>query len=61
MIADRTKEHLASSDQGILMLRKMIRDSIDAVAQGKDPFGVMRSADGQITFDASRDAVEALS
>ena len=31
VIADRTKEHLASSDQGILMLRKMIRDSIEAV------------------------------
>lgn len=61
VIADRTKEHLASSDQGILMLRKMIRESIDAVAQGKDPFGVMREIDGVITFDSSRDAVEALS
>ncbi len=61
-IADRTKEHLATSDQGILMLRKMIRESIDAVAQGKDPFGVFanRTSD-PITFDSSRDAVEALS
>jgi hypothetical protein len=39
----------------------MIRDSIDAVAQGDDPFAVMRQADGAITFDSSRDAVEALS
>jgi hypothetical protein len=39
----------------------MIRDSIDAVAQGKDPFGVLRETDGVITFDSSRDAVEALS
>jgi 5,5'-dehydrodivanillate O-demethylase len=62
VIADRTKEHLASSDQGILMLRKMIRDAIDAVAQGKDPLGVMRDANcAAITFDSSRDAVEALS
>jgi len=61
-IADRTKEHLASSDQGILMLRKMIRESIDAVQQGKDPFGVIRNEqkNGPITFDSSRDAVEAL-
>ena len=57
-VADRTKEHLATSDQGILMLRKMIRDSIDAVQQGKDPIGVIRDPNdnGPITFDSSRDA-----
>jgi 5,5'-dehydrodivanillate O-demethylase len=62
LIADRTKEHLATSDQGILMLRKMISDSIDAVQQGRDPMGVVRdsSRNGPITFDSSRDAVEAL-
>jgi 5,5'-dehydrodivanillate O-demethylase len=61
-IADRTQEHLASSDAGILMLRKMIRDAIDTVAQGKDPIGVLRTAGANqpITFDSSRDAVEAL-
>ena len=61
-IADRTQEHLASSDTGILMLRKMIRDAIDTVAQGKDPIGVLRTAGANqpITFDSSRDAVEAL-
>lgn len=59
-IADRTKEHLASSDRGILMLRKMIRDSIEAVSSGKDPAGVFRAAHQTITFDSSRDAVEAL-
>ena len=63
LVADRTKEHLATSDQGILMLRKMIRDSIEAVQQGKDPIGVIRDSNdnGPITFDSSRDAVEALS
>jgi 5,5'-dehydrodivanillate O-demethylase len=62
VIADRTKEHLATSDQGILMLRKMIRDAIEAVQQGRDPMGVIRdpSGNGPITFDSSRDAVEAL-
>ena len=62
VIADRTKEHLASSDQGIIMLRKMIRDSIDAVRAGKDPLGVIRdpAANKSITFDSSRDAVAAL-
>jgi 5,5'-dehydrodivanillate O-demethylase oxygenase subunit len=63
VIADRTKEHLATSDQGILMLRKLIREAIDAVAQGQDPLGVIRDAkdNNSITFDSSRDAVEALS
>jgi 5,5'-dehydrodivanillate O-demethylase oxygenase subunit len=63
LIADRSKEHLATSDQGILMLRQMIRDAINAVSQGKDPIGVIRDhdANGPITFDSSRDAVEALS
>ena len=62
VIADRSKEHLASSDQGIAMLRKMIWDSIESVHAGKDPIGVIRDT-GQnesITFDSSRDAVEAL-
>jgi 5,5'-dehydrodivanillate O-demethylase len=59
-IADRTKEHLASSDQGIILLRKMLRDAVDAVARGEDPFGVIRGAHEPITFDSSRDAVEAL-
>jgi 5,5'-dehydrodivanillate O-demethylase len=62
VIADRAKENLASSDQGIIMLRKMIRASIEAVREGKDPYGVIRDpADNQsITFDSSRDAVAAL-
>ena len=63
LIADRSKEHLATSDQGILMLRQMIRDAINAVSQGKDPIGVIRDPqeNAPITFDSSRDAVEALS
>jgi len=62
VIADRTKEHLATSDEGILMLRKMLRDAIDAVQQGREPIGVIRdsSQNSPITFDSSRDAVEAL-
>jgi len=62
VIADRTKEHLASSDQGIILMRKMVRDSIDAVQQGKDSLGVIRDASENklISFDSSRDAVAPL-
>jgi hypothetical protein len=40
----------------------MIRESIDAVQQGKDPFGVIRDPqkNSPITFDSSRDAVAPL-
>lgn len=41
-IVDRTREYLGTSDEGIVMLRRIIRDSINAVAQGKDPFGIIR-------------------
>jgi hypothetical protein len=63
VIADRTREHLASSDEGIIMLRKMIRDAIDAARAGRDPIGVIRdpTENASITFDSSRDAVAALS
>jgi 5,5'-dehydrodivanillate O-demethylase oxygenase subunit len=63
VIADRSKEHLASSDQGITMLRRMLFDAINAVRAGKDPIGVMRDPreNESITFDSSRDAVAALS
>jgi 5,5'-dehydrodivanillate O-demethylase oxygenase subunit len=63
VIADRSREHLASSDQGITMLRRMLFESIDAVRAGKDPIGVMRDprANQRIAFDSSRDAVAALS
>jgi 5,5'-dehydrodivanillate O-demethylase oxygenase subunit len=40
-IADRTLEHLASSDIGVVKFRRMLSTSIDAVARGASPtFGV---------------------
>jgi hypothetical protein len=54
-IYDRTKEHLGASDQGVIMLRNMIKESIEAVQQGKDPVWVIRDQrkNENITFDAS--------
>jgi hypothetical protein len=40
VITDRTKEHLAESDRGVILLRKKLRESIDAVAAGRLPYGV---------------------
>ena len=45
-IADRTKEHLASCDLGIVKYRRMLKDAIEHVRQGKDPIAVIRKGDG---------------
>lgn len=43
-IADRTREMLVSSDQGIAMLRKLLLEQVARVAHGEDPMGVIRDA-----------------
>jgi 5,5'-dehydrodivanillate O-demethylase len=61
-IYDRSNEHLGASDQGVIMLRNMIKESIDAVAQGKDPIWILRDAEQNrnIVFDASMQEIGAL-
>ena len=44
-IAVHALEHLASTDRGVIMLRKIVRDGIRAVARGDDPFGACVPAD----------------
>ena len=41
-IYDRTTEHLAYTDRGVLLLRRLYKESIEAVQQGRDPLGVIR-------------------
>ena len=45
LFADRTKEHLATSDRGILMLRKRFLSDLDRIAQGHDPKAIIRDAE----------------
>ena len=47
-IAVHALEHLATTDRGVVLLRKMLREGIQAVAAGKDPFGVSMTSDGPI-------------
>jgi hypothetical protein len=41
-IADREHERLGVSDGGIILLRKMMKESLDLIAQGKDPLCLIR-------------------
>ncbi len=40
--ADRAREHLGVGDEGIIELRKLLREQIERVSQGLDPLGVIR-------------------
>ena len=61
-IYDRTREHLGASDEGVILLRQTIKESIEAVRQGQDPFWILRSSEenSKITFDASMAEIGAL-
>ena len=41
-IADRTKEHIGHGDLGIVMFRRMLKEQIETVQKGGEPFGVIR-------------------
>lgn len=41
-IFDRSREHLATADKGIITFRKLLKAEIDKVKKGKDPVGVIR-------------------
>jgi 5,5'-dehydrodivanillate O-demethylase len=39
---DRTQEHLGVGDEGIILLRKILREQIELVRSGRDPIGIVR-------------------
>ena len=45
-----SEEHLAASDRGVVMFRRLLRQQIEAVQAGRDPLGVM--------FDPARATVQ---
>lgn len=48
VIADRTQEHLGASDGGIIMMRRIMREALAAVAAGCDPPYIIRDPARQI-------------
>ena len=54
-----SEEHLASSDQGIGMLRRMLNRELQAIAEGRDPIGVSFDENAvPIVFEAGQHIVE---
>ncbi|MBN9428226.1 MAG: aromatic ring-hydroxylating dioxygenase subunit alpha [Burkholderiales bacterium] len=52
-IAWHSEEHLATSDRGIVMLRRYMQRQIERVQRGEDPAGVSFNPDeGPVVFDA---------
>ncbi|MFL6665347.1 MAG: aromatic ring-hydroxylating dioxygenase subunit alpha, partial [Rhizobacter sp.] len=59
-IASHAEEHLATTDRGIVMLRRMLQRQLDAVREGGDPAGIsFDPAAPPVVFDAGNFLVEA--
>jgi 5,5'-dehydrodivanillate O-demethylase len=41
-IADRTREHLLASDEGVVLFRRMLLEQLERVRRGEDPIGIVR-------------------
>ncbi len=50
-IADRTQEHLGTSDVGIIKMRKRFLDDMDAIARGEDPKGIIRDPEKNVCIE----------
>jgi 5,5'-dehydrodivanillate O-demethylase len=54
-VTDRTVEHLGKSDIGIVMLRRMYREQMQVVAEGRDPLGTIRERHDRIDLPCERE------
>ena len=59
-IFDRSQENLGSSDEGIIMYRKMLREQIELVQRGGEPMALVRDAEKNriIEFDSTKPVLE---
>jgi 5,5'-dehydrodivanillate O-demethylase len=48
---DRTQEHLGVGDEGIIELRKLLREQIERVQRGLDPIGIIRDPERNKLID----------
>jgi 5,5'-dehydrodivanillate O-demethylase len=53
MPVDRTIERLGTTDRGVILLRRMVMEGLEAVRRGEDPMGVLRGAAGEVLLKSS--------
>lgn len=54
-LTDRRHEHLVASDVGVVRMRRMFREAMEAVERGEDPIGVIRDpAEREVDFQLTR-------
>ena len=58
-LTDRSQEHLGVGDEGIILLRKILREQIEIVKTGGDPLGIVRdsSKNRLIEFDVINERI----
>ena len=58
-LTDRTQEHLGTGDEGIILLRKILREQIEIVRRGGEPLGIVRdpAENRLIEFDVINERV----
>ncbi len=59
-IAQHALEHLATSDRGVVMFRRLLSEAIDAVERGQDPPGTIRDPADRIVVVPSGNEVIAV-
>ena len=57
---DRTKERLGTTDRGVILLRRMIMDGLEAVAGGKEPDGVLRGSAGAAILNSAEKVTDGM-
>ena len=58
--ANRSTEHLSFSDRGIVMYRKLLKENIERVQRGEDPFALVRDPDHEMIDTNLQESLEAM-
>ena len=56
-IASRAREHLGTSDRGVVMFRRLLLNGLAAIERGDDPPGILRVGDNPMLMIGARNAV----
>ena len=59
-VVDRTQERLGTSDKGVILYRKLLTDSMEAVERGDDPMNVFRDPESNRYLNVSTDRAEGI-